>query len=101
MDAKSGDEPTGLDLFVREKVRCPKCQKPMMVVRSMRGKVYLKCTSSSCKEMAYLTPEITNWYIDSRHVTCPVHHCDIYAKLGQYGIYVQCEQGHYLKPDEI
>lgn len=91
----------GLDSFVRKIEKCPKCKKPMTVTRSKNGKVFLKCSSSSCKEIAYLTPELTNWYINKEHVTCPIHHCGIYAALGKYGIYVRCDQGHFLKPDEI
>ena len=81
--------------------KCPKCKSPMTVTRSRQGKVFLKCSSSSCKEIAYLTPEVTNWYIDREHVTCPIHHCGIHAALGKYGIYIRCDQGHFLKPDEI
>ena len=96
-----GKDPAGIDAFVRKKERCPKCKSPMTVTRSMRGKVFLKCTSAACKEIAYLTPEITNWYIDREHVTCPIHHCGIQSGLGKYGIYVKCDRGHFLKPDEI
>jgi len=31
-----------------------------VVTRSIKGKVFLKCTSSACKEIAYLTPSVTN-----------------------------------------
>ena len=96
-----GKGTAGLDSFVRKIEKCPKCKSPMTVTRSKNGKVYLKCSSSSCKEIAYLTPEITNWYINKEHVTCPIHHCGIFAALGKYGIYVKCDYGHYLKPDEI
>lgn len=96
-----GKGSAGLDGFVRKMEKCPKCKSPMTVTRSMKGKVFLKCTSSTCKEIAYLTPEVTNWYINREHVTCPIHHCGIQAGLGKYGIYVRCDQGHFLKPDEI
>ena len=100
-DDDDGKDAAGLDNFVRRMEKCPKCKSPMTVTRSRQGKVFLKCSSSSCKEIAYLTPEITNWYIDREHVTCPIHHCGIHAALGKYGIYVRCDQGHFLKPDEI
>ena len=96
-----GKGPAGLDGFVRKMEKCPKCKSPMTVTRSMKGKVFLKCTSSTCKEIAYLTPEVTNWYINRENVTCPIHHCGIQAGLGKFGIYVRCDQGHFLKPDEI
>lgn len=100
-NADDGKGSAGLDGFVRKMEKCPKCKSPMTVTRSMRGKVFLKCTSSTCKEIAYLTPDVTNGYITRENVTCPIHHCGIHAALGKYGIYVKCDQGHFLKPDEI
>ena len=100
-ETDDGKGSAGLDAFVRQMEKCPKCKSPMTVTRSMKGKVFLKCSSSKCKEIAYLTPEVTNWYINREHVTCPIHHCAITAGLGKYGIYVRCDQGHFLKPDEI
>lgn len=97
----NGRGTVGLDAFVRKTEKCTKCNSPMAVTRSRQGKVYLKCSSSSCNEIAYLTPEVTNRYIDREHVTCPIHHCGIHAALGKYGIYIRCDQGHFLKPDEI
>ena len=94
-------DPAGLDRFVRKMEKCPKCKSPMSVTRSRQGKVYMKCSSSSCREISYLTPDIINWYIDRERVTCPIHHCSIYARLGKYGPYVKCDAGHYMKPDEI
>ena len=96
-----GKGTAGLDAFVRKMEKCPKCKNPLTVTRSRQGKVFLKCSSPSCKEIAYLTPEVTNWYIDREHITCPIHHCGIHAGLGKYGVYVCCDQGHFLKPDEI
>ena len=51
--------------------------------------------------MAYLTPELTNWHINTEHVRCPIHGCDLMAKVRPYGIYIRCDRGHYLKIDEI
>lgn len=96
-----GNESAGLDAFVKKMVKCPKCKSPMSLAKGKSGKVYMRCTSPSCKEIAYLTPEITNWYIKKEGITCPYHHCGIHASVGQYGIYVKCEQGHYLKANEI
>ena len=97
----AADETTGLGAFVQRTEVCPQCGCPMAVARSMKGKVFLRCTSSSCKEIAYLTPEIVNRYISENKVSCPVHHCGIKAGLSKYGVYVRCTQGHFLKPDEI
>ena len=97
----NGKGPSGLDSFVRKKEKCPKCKSPMTLTRGRSGKCYLKCTSSACKETGLLSRELANWYIDSERVTCPIHHCDIHAVLNQYGIYIRCDHGHYMKPDEI
>ncbi len=94
-----GEGAVGLAAYVQEHEKCLSCKKPMTLMRSKSGKCYLKC--KACKETAFLTPETTNAYIDRYGITCPIHHADIYAKVGQYGIYVRCECGHYLKPDEI
>ena len=96
-----GKGTAGLDAFIRNKEKCTRCKSPMTVTRSRQGKVFLRCSCSSCNEIAYLTPEMTNSYIEREHVTCPTHHCGIHAGLGKYGIYVRCDQGHFLKPDEI
>lgn len=101
MKEDNGVKNSGIDAFIRKREKCPKCKSPMTVTRSRQGKVFLKCSSPSCKEIAYLTPDVTNWYISRENVTCPDHHCAIHAGLGKYGVYVRCEQGHYLKADEI
>lgn len=94
-----GRELDGLAAFVQENRTCTKCSKPMELKKGRSGKVYLKCPS--CGEMEYLTPEFTNWYINTQHVRCPIHGCDLTAKVGQYGLYIRCDRGHYLKADEI
>lgn len=94
-----GRQAAGLAAFVKENSKCTKCGEPMELKKGRSGKVYLKCPS--CAEMAYLTPELTNWYINAEHVRCPIHGCDLTAKVGPYGIYIRCDHGHYLKADEI
>ena len=95
----NGKQAGGLGRFVRGHSKCPKCKNPMQLMKGRSGKYFLKC--SMCGELAYLTPDFTNWYINRESVRCPIHHCEIEAKLGQYGIYVRCGRGHYIKPDEI
>lgn len=96
---EEGKSAAGLGRFIEENEKCPECREPMKLTKSKKNKCYLKC--STCTRIAYLTPEVTNWYITREQVRCPIHHCEIYAALGPYGIYIQCEHGHYLKPDEI
>lgn len=61
--------------------------------------MFLKC--KSCGEVAYLTPELVNRYIEKESLKCPIHSCSIEAKLGQYGVYVRCSSGHNIKIDDI
>ena len=98
---REGTQPSGLDRFIRQSEYCPKCKKPMMLSRGRSGACYIKCSSQYCKEMAYLSPELTNAYINRERIRCPKDHGVIYAALGKYGVYIRCECGHYLKPDEI
>lgn len=95
----TGKEAAGLAAYVQKREKCPSCKTLMILTRSKAGKCYLKC--KSCKETAFLTPELTNEYIDHYQVKCPIHHSEIYAGVNKYGIYVKCEYGHYMKPDEI
>lgn len=88
-----------LSMYIFQNEKCPKCGKPMKLTRGRSGKCYLKC--SNCNDREYLTKYAVNEYIAEKHITCPIHHCPIHAGLSKYGIYVRCESGHYLKPDEI
>lgn len=99
IDDEDGKGAAGLGKFVEEYAKCPKCKKPMKLTRSRAGKIFLKC--SVCGELDYLKPDFTNWYISKNSVKCPIHKCGLCAGVGKYGIYVKCDQGHYLKPDEI
>ena len=104
---KSGDEnangylEVGLAQYVSEVCRCPICRQPMALTRSAKGKDYLKCSSKTCTKIEYLSKDVTNSYIEQRRVKCPTHHCGLHAGVNKLGIYVRCEMGHYLKPDEI
>ncbi len=93
------DSETGFARFVNEMQKCSKCHKPMVLTRGKTGKCYMKC--SSCSETSLIQPEFLNSYITREYVRCPIHKCGIFAGLSKFGIYVKCDMGHYLKPDEI
>lgn len=97
-DDKKQDNP-GLSAYIYKTEKCPKCGQSMSLMRSRYGKCYLKC--SSCGDMEYLTKDMVNEYIELKHITCPIHHCQLHAGLSKYGIFVRCVNGHFLKPDEI
>lgn len=94
-----GKEAAGLSKFAEEYSKCPKCKSAMKLMRSRAGKVFLKCPS--CANMEYLTPDFTNWYISKKYIRCPKCNSGLRAGLGSYGIYVKCDNGHFIKPDEI
>ena len=95
----NGNQSYGLEKFINENSNCQKCGKPMMLAKGRSGKYFLKCTS--CGEIAYLTPQLANRYIEKESLKCPIHGCSIEARLGQYGVYIRCSSGHNIKLDEI
>lgn len=91
----------GLGKYVSEKKFCPKCKQHLVMVKGKSGKFYLRCSNTGCDHTEFLTKELVNHYINMNNVVCPQDRGNIHAGLGQYGIYIKCEDGHYLKPDQI
>lgn len=92
----------GLAEFIEEKEFCPECKNHMKLAKNAKGTFYIRCSAKTCKHMEYLTPELMNWYIRSKNVTCP--HGDggeLTGILGKYGPCIRCNRGHFLKADEI
>ena len=94
----------GLALYVKQHEKCPKCKKPMTLSRGWKsGKFFLKCPS--CGESALLTKELVNHYICVSQVKCP--QCarslrsGLTARVSRYGLYITCDRGHTVKPDQI
>lgn len=92
----------GLAEFVEKKEFCPDCKNHMILTKNQRGTAYLRCSNKNCKKMKYLTADLMNWYIESQDVCCPRNDGgELRGILGQYGPYVKCSEGHFLKPEEI
>ena len=89
----------GLYEYIWRYEKCPKCRKQMRLVKSSRGKFYLKC--STCSNTELVSVNMVNRYISEDHISCPDDHCEIQAKLGRYGVYIKCDAGHTLKIDQI
>lgn len=88
--------------FITETYKCPLCKEPLTLKKGKRGKSYLGCTK--CPHTQYLKPELVNHYMTLRDIVCPEHHTPLEAKVGQYGVYLQCchdDERHYLKPEQI
>lgn len=93
--------------YVLANKKCPSCGKPMKLQKSQRGKFFLACTGyPSCHETALIDVELVERYFYRHGGTgqhCTRCNCSLEAKLGQYGLYIQCcgSQRHKYKLDEI
>lgn len=101
-DSEAGNTLSGIHSYVNKYVKCQICNQPMTVIRSFKGKVYLKCSSGDNDHNAFLTKDIVNAYISHANPTCP--QCRGYIKkcgVSKFGLWVMCDNGHYPKADEI
>ena len=98
----SGADPdgsAGLAAYVAETKKCPTCKHPLKMSKGKRGKTILWC--KECQKTSLLSPDDINHYMLIKHVKCSQHKCEMTAKVGQYGLYIRCDAGHYVKPEEI
>ena len=93
--------------YVLANKRCPSCRKAMKLQKSKKGKFFLACTGyPACHETAFIDVELVEQYF-YRHGAagqrCMRCHYSLEAKLGPYGLYIQCcgLQRHRYKLDEI
>lgn len=93
--------------YVLAKKKCPSCEKPMKLQKSKKGKFFLSCTGyPTCQKTALVDVDLVEMYF-SRHggtgQHCTKCNCSLEAKLGTYGLYVQCcgIAHHKYKLDEI
>lgn len=96
------DDPNGaggLSEYVSQNIKCPDCKKPLRMTKGKSGKTILWC--KECKKTHLLAPDDINHYMLVKHVKCPIHKCDMMAKVGKYGLYIKCDAGHNMKPEEI
>ena len=94
----NGTQAGGLARFLSQKEFCYKCKSPMKMVKGRRSN-YLRCTK--CEEKRWIDVRQVQLYIDMENVHCPKDKCELEAKLGMYGLYIQCKAGHTLKLEEI
>lgn len=99
MDAMTRGKDSGLNEYVSSHFKCIKCRGDISVVWSTKGKPFVVC--KKCKHKDFLTTSMVNGYITDEYVKCPRCRSRIYAGLSQYGLYIKCSQGHFLKPHEI
>lgn len=96
---KDPDGVAGLAAYVAENKKCPNCKKPLKLSKGKSGKTILWC--KECQKTSLLSPDDINHYMLINHVKCPQHKCGMTAKVGPYGLYIKCDAGHYVKPEEI
>ena len=93
--------------YVLAHERCPSCNRPMRLKMSRKGKYFLACTGyPECEETALIRTELVERYLyrnGGKGQLCPKCHSSLEAKLGPFGIYVQCcgDEHHSFKIDEI
>ena len=93
--------------YVLSNKKCPLCGKPMAMQKSRKGKFFLACTAyPACHETALIDVELVEQYFYRNGRTgqhCTRCNRSLEAKLGPYGLYIQCcgYPPHKYKLDEI
>lgn len=99
---ESGGTAAGFKRFVEEKEFCPQCKNAFKLTRGyVTKKYYLRCTNSQCNQTKPLDPRLVRWYMDSKHILCPIHRCPYTFCSGVYGQYLHCEYGHNIELTKI
>lgn len=93
--------------YVLAKKKCPICGKPMKLQKSKKGKFFLACTGyPTCQHTELPDVDFIERYF-YRHggagQRCPQCNCSLEAKLGPYGVYIQCcgYPPHRYKLDQV
>ena len=92
--------------YISSNMRCNKCGKPLKLIKN-KGKFFLGCSGyPACKSSEMITVDMIEKYFSGlgrsgKH--CPQDHTSLEAKLGPYGVFVQCcgLARHKFKLDEI
>lgn len=93
--------------YVLANKKCPSCGKAMKMQKSKKGKFFLACTGfPDCHETAFVDVDLVEQYFYHHGRTgrrCLRCNCSLEAKLGPYGVYIQCcgYPPHKYKLDEI
>lgn len=93
--------------YVLANKKCPSCGKPMQLKKSRKGKFFLSCTGyPNCHETELVDVNFVEQYFyrnGGRGQLCPRCNCSLEAKLGPYGLYIQCcgYPPHKYKLDEV
>lgn len=93
--------------YVLANKKCPTCGRPMKLQKSRKGKFFIACTGyPSCDKTELVDVDMVERYFYRHGGTgqhCIKCNCSLEAKLGPYGLYIQCcgASHHKYKLDEI
>ncbi|MBR3313700.1 MAG: AAA family ATPase [Atopobiaceae bacterium] len=90
----------GLNRYILEHKKCPRCKGPMRIVKGYQSRKFsLKCDSCGQSDMLYR--DELNYYISISHTKCPKCGAVVKAKVSRYGLYIECAKRHKLQPTEL
>lgn len=108
------EEPNTLAQYILKHEKCPICKKTMQMKRGKSGKFFLSCTGyPTCTHTSFLSRDLVEDYLyipessESKtlvsRLKCNKCNTSLEAKLGRYGLYVQCcgISQHKYKLNEI
>jgi len=90
-DIESSERCVGFANHVSKNIFCEKCEAFMKLAKNRGGKFYLSC--SKCRNPQYIDPVFVNNYMNKHMknlIKCPQCGFSLEAKLGRYGIFLQC-----------
>lgn len=96
---EEGHGSSGLAAYIEKNYNCPDCKKTLRMIKGKSRKTILWC--NNCNKPHLLSKEDINHYISKFNIRCP--QCSTYmsAGLSKMGLYVKCDNGHFLGPDKI
>ena len=107
-DVEQQDHYSTFSSYVSAELHCNNCGSNMVLRKSRSGKFFLACSNrQNCDHTELVSVDaLTNYmyFNNNKGKHCPVDGTSLEAKIGRYGIYVQCCNGtnkHFYKLDEI
>ena len=94
-------------MYVQANKKCSVCGKTMQLKKSKKGKFFLACSGyPSCSSTDLIDVDFVDDYFyrnGPKGQHCPQCNCSLEAKIGPYGLYIQCcgMSHHRYKLDEI
>ena len=106
-DSDGDEEINTFAAYVRANTKCPECGNYLELKRGKSGKFFLACKGyPSCDYKEFVTVDLIEKYFSTYGPLgkrCDICNCSLEAKLGKYGVYIQCcgMDRHKYKMDEI